>query len=403
MKRNGFKGLAAAAVIVASFVGAGWYVQRGMGVEARSRSRGPDEPEVTPVRVAPIQRAVVLEDNREFSGTLAARAKFVVAAEVSGRVASVSVALGDPVVRGQAIATLDPDRFQQGVAEAKSELAIGRSEHAAAERQVEISTRALGRVEALRDRGIASAEEFEAAQAQVLSAQAQRDVAQARIARANASLRTAKLELGYTEVRALWDESQGDGWVVAERHVDPGERVAVHAPLLSLVSLDPLDAIVFVAEEDYARLHVGLAVVLVAEAFPGETFQGRVERVAPVFQAETATARVEISVDNADHRLKPGMFIHAVVTLARAENATVVPEEAIVSRDGQEGVFVLGSEGAAVTFVPVELGIRGEHDVEVRGLATAGQVVTLGHEQLESGSVVRVPPVLPGEAGAGRS
>jgi RND family efflux transporter MFP subunit len=111
--------------------------------------------------------------------------------------------------------------------------------------------------------------------------------------------------------------------VVAERFVEEGDTVSANSPLLSVVELDPLQAVIHATERDYGRLTRGQDALLSTDAWPGEIFPARIERVAPVFQENTRQARVELRVENADHRLKPGMFIRATVVLERAADALV--------------------------------------------------------------------------------
>ena len=121
--------------------------------------------------------------------------------------------------------------------------------------------------------------------------------------------------------------------VVAERYVDAGQTVAANAPLLLIVKLHPIIGVVYVTERDYARLKPGQLVSLVTDAYPGEKFGGRIERIAPIFRQSTRQARIEMIIDNPQHRLKPGMFIRATVVMARQLEATIVPEQALTIRD----------------------------------------------------------------------
>ena len=103
--------------------------------------------------------------------------------------------------------------------------------------------------------------------------------------RAEASLETANIRLGYTRITAGWSGGD-DQRVVAERYVDEGETVSANTPLLRIVELDPITGVIFVTERDYARLQPGQEVLLLTtDAYPGEDFQGRIERIAPVFRA----------------------------------------------------------------------------------------------------------------------
>ena len=117
-----------------------------------------------------------------------------------------------------------------------------------------------------------------------------------------------------------------------------------------------------------------------------------VARIAPVFRSESRQARVELRVNNPDRRLKPGMFVRAQTVLARVEDATVVPEDALVTREGRNVVFVVSDDGKTVNERPVEVGVREQGRVQVIGEGLTGRVVTLGQQQLEDGTEVTIPP-----------
>jgi RND family efflux transporter MFP subunit len=347
-----------------------------------------------PVEVAEIERGAI-ESRRVFTGTLEAAAQFVVAAKVGGRIERIDLDLADAVTRGQVVAQLEDAEYRQAVAQARAELAVARAQGAANNKALEIARRAYARVSDLHDRGITSEQELDEVMAEKLRAEAQTEIATAQMQRARAALREAEIRQDYTRVTADWPEGDEER-IVAARHADEGETVATNAPLLTIVDLDPVNVIVYVTEKDYAALAERQAVSLTTDAYPGETFDGEVARVAPVFRSESRQARVELRVSNPDRRLKPGMFVRAETVLARVEDATIVPEDALVTRDGQHVVFVVSDDGRTVTARPVEVGVREGGRVQVSGDQVTGRVVTLGQQQLEDGTDVTIPPDSPG-------
>jgi RND family efflux transporter MFP subunit len=218
------------------------------------------------------------------------------------------------------------------------------------------------------------------------------------VTRAEAALETARIRLGYTRITADWSGGD-DQRVVAERFVDEGETVAANAPLLRIVELDPLTGVIFVAEKDYGRLQPGQEVSLATDAYPGEAFGGRIARIAPVFREATRQARVELTVDNPGHRLKPGMFIRATVVLEHVADAVIVPEAALAARNDRTGLFVVSADGRSVVWREVRVGIREGSRVQVLGEGIAGRVVTLGQQLVDDGSTIIIPDGQTGAAG----
>jgi RND family efflux transporter MFP subunit len=352
-----------------------------------------------PVEIASIQRGpIVLQ--RTFSGELEAMAEFVVAPKVSGRVVRMLVNIADTVARGQVVAELDNDEYVQAVAQARADLMVAGATLFEAESALEIADREFKRTESLLKRGIASDSEFDAARQEILTKQAKRKVAAAQVTKAESSLETANIRLGYTLVTAGWSGGS-EHRIVAERFVDEGQTVAANAPLLRIVELDPIVGIIFVTERDYAHLNPGQLVSLTTDAYPGEGFSGRIDRIAPVFQKSTRQARIEMTIENPAHRLKPGMFIRVEVVLARVPEATIVPEQALTVRDDKSGVFVVREDGRSVAWHNVTVGIRERDRVQVEGKGLSGRVVTLGQQLLTDGAPILIPGEPNGSAAGG--
>lgn len=341
-----------------------------------------------PVEVATVEQGHI-ERQRTFSGTLQAQAEIVVAPKVSGRIEQLDADLADIVSQGQVVARLDNDEYVQDVRQAEAELAVARANLAEAQSLLKIAERELERVEKLRQRGVSSESQRDAAKADQLAKQAHVDVTRAQVTRAESALESARIRLGYTVVTANW-RGDSEQRVVAERYVDEGETVSANTPLLRIVELNPITVVFFVTERDYALLQQGQNASLTTDAYPGESFSGTVVRISPVFRESTRQAQVELRVENPLLRLKPGMFARVTVTLEQADDTTIVPEQALVTRDGRSGVFVVSTDGKTVSWRPVTIGIQQGSRVQVTGEPLTGQVVVLGQQLLDDGSAIRV-------------
>jgi RND family efflux transporter MFP subunit len=253
------------------------------------------------------------------------------------------------------------------------------------------------RIKTLKKRGVASESQYDEVVAEQSARRARLAVAGAQVLRAEALLETANIRLGYTKVTADWTGGE-DRRLVAERLVDEGYTVAANTSLLLIAELDPITGIIHVTEKEYALLEPGQTALLATDAYPGEDFVGRIERISPVFREATRQARVELTVDNRSSRLKPGMFIRATVELAHLADAVIVPEQAITFRDDQTGVFVVNEEKMTVSWRPVQVGIQEGRRVQVEGEGLSGRVVTLGQQLIEDGSAIFIPAAEPHSA-----
>ena len=390
MKTGGPKKFILMVFVIGAVAALGWLIYR-QYQERVGPSESGSASRPVPVEVAQVRRGPIALQ-RTFSGELEALAEFVVAPKVSGRVERVIVNIADTVKRGQVVAELDNDEYVQAVAQAQADLEVARANQSEAKSALEIANREFKRTESLLKRGIASDSEFDAVRQDRLAKQARLKVAEAQVTKAESSLETANIRLRYTRVTAGWtggDENR----VVAERYVDEGQTVAANAPLLLIVELNPIIGVVFVTERDYANLKPGQLVELTTDAYPGENYSGRIDRIAPVFRKATRQARIEMTIDNPQHRLKPGMFIRATVVLARVAETTIVPEQALTKRDDRNGVFIVSEDGRSVTWREVKPGIREGNRVQVEGEGLSGRVVILGQQLVKDGSPITIPDI----------
>jgi len=398
--------LTLAALAAAIVLGGGWLARTPL--TPLPVADGESAIEAVPVEVASITRGP-LEHRRMFSGSIEAVAEFTVVTKVTGRIRQISVDLADPITRGQLLVLLDDEEFQQAVEQAKSELEVTRAEQLASEHALETAVRLFERVASLHQRGIASQQELDVAEAERRDREGAVQVARSRVERANAALRGEEIHSSYTRIHADWPHAplglsgphaplgpsgpaNADLRFVSGRHVDPGQTVAANTPLLSIVDLDPVVAVFHVTEGDYARLKPGQSVRLRTDAYPNEVFAAAITRISPIFDIASRQARVEVRAENPLGRLKPGLFVRAEVVLDRVEDATSVPLSAIVVRDGVPTVLVVDDDGHSVSPYIVELGIRDLERVQVSGLPVSGQVVTLGHKGLELGTPITIIP-----------
>ena len=124
--------------------------------------------------------------------------------------------------------------------------------------------------------------------------------------------------------------------------------------------------VINVVEKDLRRIHQGTSVEVEVDAYPGENFNGRVARLAPILDPATRTAQVEIEIPNSTYRLKPGMYARARFTVEKHDNALVVPTAAVVDIQGKLGLWLPADEGDNPVFSPVTTrhrtaGIHGSH------------------------------------------
>lgn len=354
--------------------------------EKQTSKRGEKEIRPIPVEVTAIESGNIAYI-RAFSGNLQAHAEFIPASKISGRVDQLQVDLADPVRRGQVVAYLDNAEYVQSVRQAQADVSVAKANLAEAQSLLKIADRELKRIDKLSQSGVSSESQRDSARAEQLVRQAHVEVTQAQLERAMAELESARIRLGYTEVKASWRDGS-EQRLVAERLVDEGETVSANTPLMRIVELDPIKVEITVTERDYAALRNGQTAILQTDAYPEESFSGEITRISPMFEQNTRQARVELRVSNPLLKLKPGMFVRVLVELDRADNVQIVPDLALIKRDGQQGVFVLSPDKSTVNWRPVEVGIQQQNRIQIKGQELNGLVVTLGQQLLNDGSAI---------------
>lgn len=365
----------------------GWWRFHEAKVEPAAFDRG--QTVAVPVEIGAVGRGPI-RDLRTFTGTVEPRARYVVAPKVGGRLESLAVNLGDPVLPKQLVAQLDDEEYRQQVAQAQATLEVARANVEQQQTAVELAQREYERVNRLWQRQATSEVLRDAADTEYKIQSARLKVALAQLAEKAAALKGDEVRLSYACIQ-LPEDASGGKWFVAERHVDVGAMLAANAPLVTIVDLDRVIAVIYAIERDYPALQVGLAVELETDAYPGRRFAGRIVRIAPVLQEGARQARIEIEVANADLALRPGMFTRIFIEFARRESANLVPRAAVMRHGNGSGVFLVEPASGTVRLVPVTPEITQGEVVAIAEQELVGSVVTLGQHLLVDGAKISLP------------
>jgi RND family efflux transporter MFP subunit len=289
-------------------------------------------------------------------------------AETGGQVEAVLVRAGDAVGEGDLLVRIDVEGLTLDLDLAESNLESTRSELALAEGQLE-------RARQLSERGVAAAASLDEVESTVQRLRAQVAVQQEQV-------RSAERALGGAAVEAPFDGA------IAARSVEAGNVVAPGTPLLSIVDLRQMEMRAAAPVSAGAALRPGQAVELRVDGIEGRTFQGTVDRIAPVAEEGTRTLSVFVLVDNAEGTLLGGMFATGEVVTAEARDALAVPREAIRVEGGNH---VLVIEDGVLRRRDVTVGEEwGGGLVRVEGLRAGERVVTAPLGGLEDGEAVEL-------------
>ncbi len=357
------------------------------------------------------------------SGSLAAWDELPIAAEASGlRIDKIYVDEGDRVRKGQVLATLNNQllRAQMSQSEARvSKATAAIRQQQAAIREAEALKKQADqnskRYDDLVREGAISQQESQSRQTTAATSQAKVDSARQSLAVVQSDLAAAKADL--QEFKARMSQTQilaPDDGFISKRQAKLGSvtsgSAASSSTLFTMVRAGRIELNAEVSELDLPGIRPGQAVSINSDADPSKRYTGKVREIAPVVDAQTRIGLVRISLPpNAD--LRPGMFVRGSLGIGSA-SALVVPETALLFKEGRPFVFVLKGEPlqnstALASVRSIQTGGRNGGLVEVRsGLKAGENIVLSGAGYLKDGDTVRIGslnskvPVAPKKGGS---
>lgn len=299
------------------------------------------------VRVETVQM-VPVDQISTFTASVEADQVNNIAPAMGGRIRRIMVDVGSTVSRGQAVAAMDAASFSQQ------------------ETQVATLRRDFERYEELFAVGGISKQQLDQARTQL-------EVAE-----------TALNNLG--ENTTLVSPISG---VVTARNYDPGD-VAMQLPILTIENINPVKVMVNVSETYWSRVVKGMPVEVQADALGSETFSGKVSIIYPTIDPVSHTFPVEITVPNADLRLRPGMFARVKMNFGTRERP-LLSDKAVLKQVGSNDRYVFVVKDGVAFYTLVQLGVRINDKYEiVSGLNDGDRVIVEGNRGLVDGTEVEV-------------
>lgn len=339
--------------------------------------------DVPAVTVQPVD----LETSLTLSGTLMPQTRVAIKSTLPGTLSRVTVDIGARVRAGQVIATLDRRELDAQVDAATAAVGVATAAVESAEAALANASLEKDRAANLFEKGAVPRQRLDGAETALRASTAQRDLAKANLAQAEAAQRRAR------EVQKDATITSPIDGVVVERNFDPGSLVSpgTERPIVVVADLSTLKLQAGVSELEAGRLRVGMPARVTVQAKPGETFDGRISAIAPEVDARNRHFTVEVRTSNPSGSLLSGMFGTAAIPLERAAQALAVPRDAVISRNGARVVLRIANE--TVSEVPVTEGLTDGTRIQVTQGLSAGDVI-LADARRELAVGTRVNPVL---------
>jgi HlyD family secretion protein len=380
------------------------------------------------------------------SGWIRPHRRVEVQADIMGRIIELNVAEGNVVQRGQVLLRIDPTQFEAAVSRAQAAVSEALAREAQTKANLLQAERAYERFAQLAqsDQQLVSRQQLEEAETQMLVQRQLLTAAGFGVQQARSALEEERDRLAKTVIRAPMDG------MITRLNVEEGSTAIVGTTnnpgsiLLTVADLSTMEAVVRVDETDVPDIHVGDSASVTIDAFPRQTFTGRVSEISyssvrsPLQQTSSPTSggqaidyEIVVKLDDPPTTLRSDLSVSADIVTAKRPGALSIPiialtvreradTEAIDNEDpavraageaaaeasgddeaggklaDQEGVFVV-RDGKAL-FVPVTVGIAGQEYFEVISGVTASDTVVAGPYEvirtLEDGKAVRPMPTV---------
>ena len=288
-------------------------------------------------------------------GSLRSDESVTIRPEVSGRISEFGFREGQRVAKGATLIRFDTS--------------VQRAELDQAEANLGLSKSRLERSRDLFTKGFISAQALDEAESNFKIAQATVDLSQARLTK--------------LEIKAPFSG------IVGLRMVSIGDYVKDGQDIVNLEEIDPLKVDFRIPEIYLKQVAVGQALQITLDAFPNQTFQGKVFAINPLVDTNGRSIVIRAMVKNIEARLRPGMFARVRLLFSDERDSVAVPEQSLIPVGDEQYLFKV-VDGRAQRF-KVEIGQRREGQVEVlQGLIAGEVVVTAGQLKLRDGSQVKI-------------
>lgn len=317
-----------------------------------------------PMPTATITATAVTEDQWSPEATAVGSFRAVngaqLTAEASGIVTGIHFDSGDRVEKGQVLVTLNPDTDEAELERLQATEKLAQLE--------------LDRYQRLYDEGNISESELQRRQSEA--------------AQTTAAVKSQQARIRQKSITAPFDGISGI------RQVNLGQYVSAGSAVVSVQSLDPVYLNFTLPEQELGRVDTGQTVRVVVDAYPEETFRGEITAIEPAVRESTRTFEVQATLDNPEHRLRPGMFGRVSLDVGEARTVKLVPQTAIQFNPYGNAVFVIRQEGEdelKVTRRFVRTGDRrGDMIVILDGLEVGDRVATSGLLKLRNDASVKI-------------
>ncbi len=338
---------------------------------------------IVPVYVQELQPEYIAQ-KVQYLGDISGNPSIVVYPKLPDIILDVKVVNGDFVQKGDTLALISDATVRAGKSQAEAAYISAKSQLANLRVEYE-------RMKTLHDAKAISQSQWD-------QISTQREVAEAGLRQAKAAVDLAETQLAYA---ALTAPISG---YLSNIAYEPGDMAAMQKAFASIHQIQSVKINVKVTESDLEHIRKGQRCEIAVAAYPNVIFEGHVSNISPVVDPMTRTALLEVLSDNADLRLKPGMFARVNIITHERQNAltidkAVAGKQTLLKRFGATlrderpyetyHCFVV-RDGIAIK-TPIEVGIESKTKFEVvKGIKPGDLLVVMGQNSLSDSSLVEI-------------
>ncbi len=335
------------------------------------------------------------QDESIVTGTLRAASRAELAAQEPETVIEVLADEGDRVKAGQRLVRLDERRTNAQVAEAEAQLQSAKKLVNQRVAELKRAQTDIGMKEGLlKDKAISRSEFLDAERALAV-ADAQAEAAKQAVAESQSRLDLLAIRQKDLEIKAPF------GGVIAARHVELGEWINAGQSVMTLVSVDPVEAWLSVPERYLTDVTANPKGIRVRVSSSGEIFEPTLATVVPDVEPRSQLFTVVATIDNAKAKLAPGQSITGVVPVGKSEPHFIIPVDALIRTSMGDFVYVVDDSGEGPMpisrKVPVEIQFERYEMAFIRAkeasLQKDDQVIIEGNDRLQPGQSLIVREV----------
>lgn len=324
-----------------------------------------------------------LKQSYTLVGEVATHSEIMIQPRINGRLLEVLVKEGDAVSAGQLLAVIDDQTIRLQLQQAESNIAVIKANLNQAKLHLTQAQAEKERYKELLMHRYISQHEYDNVENAYLAALTSMEIQKEQLSSAEKNRELLQIQMEQTKIY-----SPIDGYVLA-KEVTGGMNLTTGTQMLTVAPLSPVEIRFSIDQKKAVGIKKGTPVEFVTDALPDRVFRGTIDQTAATYDANTRTMSFSVLLENKSALLEPGMFGTVEIILGH-KVALAFPQEALVTVDGQNGVYVV-DEGLTTGFKPVETGIIANGMIEaVSGLAEGDPVVVIGQNNLRVGQKVEV-------------